>query len=365
MEQTDLLIVLAKCVILLLIMLQVAPIMAWVERRGSALMQNRLGPNRIFPLGLLYSVCDAVKFLFKEDRIPGQANRFYYAAAPVVSVMVAMITAVVIPWADTLTWGERVIQFQVASLNVGLLYILSIGSLGVYGIIMAGWASNNKYSLLGSLRSSAQMISYELSLGLSLVGIIMIAGTTDLNQIAQMQGQAWHQVGPLAIPKLGVFVQPLGFLLFLVASYAETNRLPFDLPEGESEIVAGYHLEYGSMRFAMFMMAEYGNMFVASALAATLYFGGWQMLPGMAAAQGLLVNSAGLSAQVSEVLRVLLQVASLFIKIGFFMWLFVWVRWTLPRFRYDQVMDLGWKVMLPLSLVNIFITGVLVYLKWV
>lgn len=360
MDQFDWIVMFAKVVPLIILMIHAAPIMAWVERRGSAVMQNRTGPNRIGPLGLLQSLADGIKFAFKEDPIPGHVNKFYYSAAPVISLMVAFITIAVIPFADVLQWNDRTITFQAANLNVGLLYILSIGSLGVYGIIMAGWASNNKYSLLGSLRSSSQMISYELSLGLSVIGIVMMASTVELNDIVRMQAEPLLQLGPIALPKWGVLVQPVGFLIFLTAIYAETNRLPFDLPEGESEIVAGYHLEYGSLKFAMFMMAEYGNMLVGSALVSTLYFGGWQ---GFGWLHEIIAQAAGLEAMASEVLRVALQIGAVALKIAFFMWLFVWVRWTVPRFRYDQLMDLGWKIMLPLSLINIFVTGVLVYMK--
>jgi NADH-quinone oxidoreductase subunit H len=275
------------------------------------------------------------------------------------------MTFAVIPFASSINLDGRVLNFQVADLNVGLLYILSIASLGVYGIIMAGWASNNKFAMLGSLRSSSQMISYELSMGLSLIGIIMVFSSVKLGDIARQQGEALLQLGPLAIPKWGVFVQPLGFLIFLTAAFAETNRLPFDLPEGESEIVAGYHLEYGAMKFALFMMAEYLNMTTASGLITTLYFGGWQLLPGMGWMLHELQGAMGLTGTAAEWARIAFEMASFGIKVGFFMWFFVWVRWTLPRFRYDQLMDLGWKVVLPLSLANIVLTGISVYLGWI
>jgi NADH-quinone oxidoreductase subunit H len=348
-----------KALVVLAILMQIAPLMAWVERRGSALMQNRLGPNRIGPLGLFQSICDAIKFLFKEDPIPGQVIPFWYLLAPVVSLVPSFMTFAVIPWAAPLMVGDHTVTFQVADLNVGLLYIFAIASLGVYGIIMAGWASNNKYALLGSLRSSSQMISYELSMGLSVIGLIMAFSSLHLSDIVMGQGQTLIQLGPIAIPKLGVLIQPIGFIVFLTAAFAETNRLPFDLPEGESEIVAGYHLEYGSMRFAVFMMAEYVNMFTASGLLATLYFGGWQLLPGL----HWLISVAGLES--IAWVTTIAQAASFLFKVVFFMWFYVWVRWTLPRFRYDQLMDLGWKVMLPLSLLNIALTGVLIYMGWI
>jgi NADH-quinone oxidoreductase subunit H len=361
----------AKAAFLVIVLLQVVPMMVWVERRGSALMQNRLGPNRCGPLGLFQSLADVIKFLWKEDPVPGHVEPFYYVLAPLLSVVPAFMTFGVIPFASSIQLGSRTVQFQVADLNVGLLYVFSIASLGVYGIIMAGWASNNKYTMLGSLRSSSQMISYELSMGLSVIGIIMTFSSLKLGDIARQQGELITHFGPfilpsfLQIPKWGIVVQPLGFLIFLVSVFAETNRLPFDLPEGESEIVAGYHLEYGAMKFALFMMAEYLNMTTASGLLATLYFGGWQLLPGMGWLLGVCQESLALTGVAAEWARILFEVSSFSIKVGFFMWLFVWVRWTLPRFRYDQLMDLGWKVMLPLSLANIFITAILTYYGWV
>lgn len=357
MDQFSWIVMAAKIGGVLLVLLQVVPIMVWIERRGSALMQNRLGPNRVGPLGLFQSLADAAKFIFKEDRPPAHVNRFYYFLAPLVSVIPAFMTFAVVPFAAPLDLGDRVITFQLANLNVGLLYVFSIGSLGVYAIIMAGWSSNSKYALLGSLRSSAQMVSYELSLGLSVVGIIMAFSTIELGDMVVAQAETLVRLGPLEIPKWGIFIQPLGFILFLTAVYAETNRLPFDLPEGESEIVAGYHLEYGAMKFALFMMAEYLHMTTASALVATMYFGGWQLLPGM----DLLVPSLQGLGFSPEIAMTALQIAAFSLKVGFFMWLFVWVRWTLPRFRYDQLMAFGWKVLLPLSLVNIFITGIAIY----
>lgn len=347
-------------IVMVVALLQIPPIMVWVERRGSALLQNRLGPNRVGPLGLLQSLADALKFIFKEDRAPGQVDKFYYYLAPFASVIPAFLTFSVIPFASSIHLPSgRDIVFQVAQLNVGILFIFAIASLGVFGIILASWSSNSKYALFGGLRSSAQMVSYELSLGLSVVGIFMLFSSLELGEIARLQGETFLKLGPLSIPKWGIFVQPLGFLIFVVAAFAETNRLPFDLPEGESEIVAGFHLEYGAMKFALFFLAEYVNMFTASALISTLYFGGWQLLPGMEP----LLNALPLEGMAREWVRILMEFSSLMIKAGFFMWVFVWVRWTLPRFRYDQLMDLGWKVMLPLSLVNIAITGALIVFK--
>lgn len=348
----------ALVALVLLMLLQVVPIMVWVERRGSAFMQNRLGPNRVGPLGLFHSLCDAVKFIFKEEPVPGHVEKFYYVLAPLVALIPAFITFAVIPFASSIQIDGRTIQFQIAELNVGFLYILAIASLGIYGIIMAGWSSNSKYALLGSVRSTAQMVSYELSMGLSVIGIVMAFSSVKLGDIARAQGETLIQLGALAIPKWGFLIQPLGCLIFITAAFAETNRLPFDLPEGESEIVAGYHLEYGSMKFALFFMAEYLNMTTASAFIATLYFGGWQLLPGMPFVLGHL----GLEGMSYEWARVAFEAVSFVTKVAFFLWFFVWVRWTLPRFRYDQVMELGWKVMFPLALLNVALTGALIYL---
>lgn len=361
MDQLDWIFLIGKIAFIVVILLQVVPIMVWVERRGSALLQNRLGPNRVGPLGLLQSLVDAVKLMFKEDRTPTHVVPFYYTIAPWISVVPAFMTFAVIPFASSLTLSDgRIISFQIADLNVGILYLLAVSSLAVYGIIVGGWASNSKYSLLGSLRSSSQMISYELSLGLSIVGILMIFGSVGLMDIVRAQGETLLQLGPVSIPKWGIFVQPVGFLIFVTAAYAECNRLPFDLPEGESEIVAGYHLEYGSMKFALFMMAEYLHMTTASALMATLYFGGWQA-PGL----NHVLDFLALDGMTREVARIAGELSAFGLKTLFFMWVFVWVRWTLPRFRYDQVMDLGWKVMLPIALLNIFGTGLAIAWKWI
>jgi NADH-quinone oxidoreductase subunit H len=355
--QLELAIVAAKCLIMVGICIgAVTPVMIWLERRGSALMQNRLGPNRIGPLGLLQTLADGIKMAFKEDFNADHVKKFFYPAAPVVSLVPALLTFSVIPFAAPIVIGGTTYTFQVADLDVGVLFILAVVSLGVYGIILGGWASNNKYSLLGSLRSSSQMISYELSMGLALVAVLMVYGSATLGDIAARQGDALITIGSFSIPKWGILVQPVSFIIFLTCTYAETNRLPFDLPEGESEIVAGYHLEYSSMKFGIFMMAEYTSMFTASGLVALLYFGGWQLLPGM----GWLLNSLGLTGMDYEWARVGFQVASFVAKTSFFLWLFVWVRWTIPRFRYDQLMDLGWKMMLPLALANVVLTGFLI-----
>lgn len=309
----------------------VVPVMTWVERRGAAFIQDRLGPNRVGPWGLLQPVADAVKLLFKEDVTPAHVSKPLYFLAPAIAVFVALSTFVVIPFAK----AEGVTLFGVPlkglivapDLNIGVLYLLALSSISVYGIVLAGWASNNKYSLLGGLRSSAQLISYELAMTLAVLGVLLANGDLRLTTIVEQQAKLWN-----AVPQF------LGFLVFLVAAFAETNRLPFDLAEAENELVAGYHVEFSSMKFAAFMMSEYMNMTTVSALATTLYLGGWN-LPGVALPEGWL--------------GLFLSFAIFLAKVGFLLWLFVWVRWTLPRFRYDQLMRLGWKGLIPLALLNL------------
>lgn len=350
MSNQDIIFMFFKIGIVLVGLLSVTPIMLFVERRGSALLQNRLGPNRIGPQGLLQAPLDVIKFIFKEDRAPDHVNKFYFSLAPMVILIPALMTFAVIPFAGN--------DFIIANLDVGILYCFSVSSLGVYGIIMAGWASNNKYSLLGSLRSSAQMISYELTLGLSIVGLVMIFQSLKLGDIVSAQSETFFSIGGFNIPKLGVFMQPVGFILFLVSSFAETNRLPFDLPEGEPDLIGGYHLEYGSMRFALFMLSEFINMTVVSALMATLFFGGWQYSFGLGwVAQQFTDGSVEVAYAASTICHGL----SLVIKIAMFMWFFVWVRWTLPRFRFDQLMNFGWRFLFPIALLNVFVTGLLIY----
>ena len=310
-------------------------IMIYAERRVSAFIQGRLGPNRVGPQGIFQPLADGIKFLMKEDIIPAGVDKPIFILAPAILLIPALMTFAVIPFGSDITLFGRQIPLQVADVNVGILYILALTSIGVYGIVLAGWSSNSKYSLLGGLRSSAQLISYELAMGLAVVSIILLSGSLKLNDIVgDQQGHflSWN-----------VFKQPLAFLIFLVAVYAETNRLPFDLSEAEQELVGGYHTEYSSMKFAMFFMAEYANMITAAALTVTLFFGGWDVP---------FVNDAALG-----MWGAMLSVTSFILKMGFFLFLFIWVRWTFPRFRYDQLMKLGWKVMLPLALFNIFLTA--------
>ncbi len=310
-------------------------IMIYAERRVSAFMQGRLGPNRVGPQGLLQPIADGIKFLMKEDIIPAGVDKPVYLIAPAMLLIPALMTFAVIPFGSDISLFNRNISLQVADINIGILYILALTSIGVYGLVLAGWASNSKYPLIGGLRSSAQLISYELAMGLAIVSIVLLAGSLRLNDIvANQQGYifSWN-----------ICKQPLAFLIFLIAVYAETNRLPFDLTECEQELVGGYHTEYSSMKFAMFFMAEYANMITGAALTVTLFFGGWDV-------PFLNENTMG-------ILGVVLSVLSFIIKTAFFLFLYIWVRWTFPRFRYDQLMTLGWKVLLPLALINIFITG--------
>ena len=335
MDFLALLIICVKVLLVFAATMLTVLVMIYAERRISAFIQGRLGPNRVGPQGLLQPIADGIKFLMKEDIIPAGVDKPIYLLAPAMLLIPALMTFAVIPFGSDITLFGRNIPLQVADVNVGILYILALTSIGVYGLVLAGWASNSKYPLIGGLRSSAQLISYELTMGLAIVSIVLLSGSLRLNDIiSQQQGHflSWN-----------VFKQPLAFLIFLIAVYAETNRLPFDLTEAEQELVGGYHTEYSSMKFAMFYMAEYANMITAAALTVTLFFGGWD-LP--------FLNETSMG-----MLGVVLSVAAFILKTAFFLFLFIWVRWTFPRFRYDQLMNLGWKVMLPLALFNIFITA--------
>jgi NADH-quinone oxidoreductase subunit H len=356
----DLVVAVARIAVMLTFCLTCVVVMTWAERKGAAYMQDRRGPNRARILGLtlggiFHPLADAIKFLFKEDFIPDQAHRLFYQMAPMFALAPALMAIAVIPFGPDVTIAGRQVSLQIADLNVGILYIFAVSGLAVYGVILAGWASNSKYPLLGGLRASAQMISYEVSLGLSIIGVVMVFQSVQLSEIVRSQGDLLFGF----LPRWGVVVQPLGFILFLVAVYAEANRTPFDLPEGESEIVAGFHTEYGSFKFSMFMMAEYFHMVVGSLVVSTLFFGGWQF-PYLADSGFVLPGGFAIALPGAAVL--LLRIGCLVAKVVFFAWLFIWVRWTIPRFRYDQVMRLGWKVMLPLALVNIFVTGIVLLL---
>lgn len=319
---------LVKAIVIVVGLLTAYAYLTLMERIVVAKVQVRIGPNRVGPRGLLQPVADAIKTIFKEDIVPSQADKLVYIIAPGLAVGMALMAWAVIPLNPPVTIAGYTIQFQLADVNVAVLYLLAIGSLGVYGIVLGGWSANNKYSLLGSLRSTAQMVSYEVSLGLSLVGVLMISQSLSLVDIVEKQSTIWNVVW-----------QPLGLVLYFIAATAETNRLPFDLPEAETELVAGYATEYGSLKFALLYMAEYINMVTVSAIASTMFLGGYQgpfgILPGF---------------------------HWLFIKIMFFIFVLMWIRYTLPRFRYDQLMRFGWKVLLPLSLANIFVTAVVLVL---
>ena len=315
-------------VVFTVIMVGVA-LLTLAERRICAWMQDRLGPNRVGPQGLLQPAADGLKNLLKEETLPAQADKLLFLLAPAMSFVPALLTFAVIPFATPLPtpWGD--VDMVVANLPVGFLYILAFGSLGVYGIVLAGWASNNKYSLLGGLRASAQMISYEIAMGMSTVAVLLLAGNVTLSEVVARQAQSIWFVFPLS----------LAYFIFIVAAFAETNRLPFDLPEAEGELIAGYHTEYSAMKFSMFYIAEYSNMVTASALMTTLFFGGWDI-----------PFTQWDNAPPWTVVKTIATLAVFTVKVGCFLFLYIWVRWTLPRFRYDQLMALGWKVMLPLAL---------------
>jgi len=364
-----------KFAVLAVALLQIPPVMVWLERRAPALMQRRRGPNRVGvslgPIklrlyGLTQSFADAVKLIFKEEVVPEGAHKAFYHIAPIFGVFPAFLIACAIPYGPPIDVFGYTIPLSIISVDVGFLFIFAISSLAVYGVTLAGYASNNKYSLLGSLRASAQMISYEIPLGLSLIPIVLIYGTLDLNKIVMGQENFWHW---------GIFTAPVSFVIFFVCMFAETNRAPFDLAEAESELVAGFHTEFNSAKFAAFFLSEYVAMFVLSALCATVFFGGWQnpFISNAALASfvvGILnapLASFGIALGAASVTNIaaLIGIGVLALKAGFFMWMYVWVRWTVPRFRYDQLMDLGWKFMLPLGLANVVGTAfVLAALKF-
>lgn len=340
--------ILIKTVIILGIPLGALPIIIHVERRGAAFIQKRLGPNRVGPFGLLQPLADVAKFMFKEEVHPTHVRPFFYTAAPLIALVVALLPLACIPIAGPIEAFGRTIYPEVFRSDMGIFFAFAASALGSYGILLAGWASNNKYSMLGALRACAQMVSYELSLSTSLVAMIFLYGSNDIHVMVAEQTGYWFGF----LPKWGFFLQPVAALLFLVGIFAESNRLPFDLAEGESEIVAGYHLEYSSMKFALFFMAEYVHMIALSALFIIMFFGGYSLLPGL----DLIANQI-------PALMVVLQALSLIIKIAFMIWFFVWVRWTLPRFRYDQLMNLGWERLLPLGIANLIVTVLFVYFR--
>jgi len=332
-------------VIIFTITLVVAMYATYGERKVASFLQDRIGPNRAGPFGILQPLADGMKFFMKEEIIPDVSNKFLFILGPCIAITTALMAGVLIPWGGTIIIGGQEYSLQIADINVGILYVFGVVSIGVYGILIGGWASNNKFSLLGAIRASAQMISYELAMGISIIALIMMTGTLSLNEITLQQAGGtdghWNF--------WNVVYQPVGFLLFIICAFAECNRAPFDLPECETELVGGYHTEYSSMKLGFYLFAEYINMFISSAVISTLYFGGYNF-PFM--------NELGLD---HNTLTILGTVA-LFAKIFFFIFFFMWVRWTLPRFRYDQLMNLGWKSLLPLSIANLLVTAIVLIL---
>ncbi|HTJ48665.1 MAG TPA: NADH-quinone oxidoreductase subunit NuoH [Cyclobacteriaceae bacterium] len=327
------------------ITLVVAMYATYGERKIAAFLQDRLGPNRAGIFGIFQPLADGMKFFMKEEIIPNTSNKFLFILGPGIAMITALMAGVLIPWGGTLEIGGEVYSLQIADLNIGILYVFAVVSIGVYGIMIGGWASNNKFSLLGAIRASAQMISYELAMGIAIIALIIMTGTLSLGDITRLQGGGvgshWNF--------WNVVYQPVGFLLFIICAFAECNRAPFDLAECETELVGGYHTEYSSMKLGFYMFAEYINMFVSSAVISTLYFGGYNF-PFM--------NDLGLDHNTITILGTVFM----FGKVFFFIFFFIWVRWTLPRFRYDQLMNLGWKTLLPLSIVNLLVTAVILIL---
>ncbi len=423
MTLVDFGIILGRAIFVIVFCLTMVPVMIWLERKISAVIQDRIGPNRtsigfLRLGGLIQVVADAVKIFFKEDVTPGSVHKFYFYLAPFIAGAVCFMTFSTIPFADTLKIGEMSINMQVLNIDAGILWFFAIVSLSVYSVVLAGWASNSKFPLLGGIRASAQMLSYEVPMGLSIVGLLMIFGTAQLNSMVVQQGELLWGV----IPKWGVFIQPVAALIFIICAFAETNRNPFDLAEGESELVGGFHTEYSSMKFGIFFMAEYVSIVVSSGLIVTLFFGGWQV-PYLTTQK--LINNASLLSIISfavfslfsfmissnlfayhkryknrwkdsrdyesiifsvatgfagiifigaivtilyfgvpewygYIFAFVAQLGAFLVKIFLMCCVFVWVRWTLPRFRYDQLMDLGWKKLLPLALLNVFVTGAMI-----
>ena len=327
--------------ILIVVVFAITMIMAmystWAERKVAAFLQDRVGPNRAGWGGLLQPLADGMKLFAKEEFEPDTKNRFLFFVGPAIAMSTALMTSAVIPWGDKLEIFGRTVYLQATDIDGSLLYIFAIVSIGVYGIMIGGWASNNKFSLMGAVRAASQMVSYEVAMGLSVIALIMMTGTLSLKEIS-MQQHGWHW---------NVIYQPVGFLIFLICAFAETNRTPFDLAECESELIGGYHTEYSSMKMGFYLFAEYANMFISSTIIAVLYFGGYNY-PGMQ----WMVDHVGVNT------ANVLGIGVLFIKICAFIFFYMWVRWTIPRFRYDQLMNLGWKILIPLSILNIIITGI-------
>ena len=325
-------------VTIFIVTLLVALYATFGERKIAAVMQDRVGPNRAGPFGLLQPLADGIKMFMKQELIPSVSNKWLFIIGPCIAMLTALMTGVVIPWGGNLELFGQTFSLQITDLNVGILYLFGVVSLGVYGIMIGGWASNNKFSLLGAIRASSQMISYEIAMGLAIIALVMSTGTLSLKEIVMQQDAGIANV----------VYQPLGFLIFLICAFAETNRAPFDLPECETELIGGYHTEYSSLKLGFFLFAEYINMFISSAVIVSFYFGGYNFP---------FQHELGLDGNALT----LLQTGFFFAKIFFFVFFFMWVRWTIPRFRYDQLMHLGWKVLLPLALINIFGTGIVMW----
>jgi len=344
-----------KAVVVILLLLGLAGMLGWIERKGSALIQDRIGANRASIFGFAGAglvntlMADPLKFLTKEDLIPAHVDRFLHTLAPCVNLFPVVVAFAAIPFGDTVHIAGRAIELQAVTINIGLLYVLAMMSLGVYGVVLAGWASNNRLSLLGGIRGSAQMISYEIGMGLALVSVVMTYGTLDLQGMVRAQG---HLIGGW-LPAWGVFYQPLACLIFLIAGIAESKRNPFDLPEGESELVSGYFTEYSGIKYLMFFMSDFAEVGLVAGLVATLFFGGWQvpylLADGFHFPWGATLALPGL-------LVTLMQVASIMVKVLIFCWLQILIRWTLPRLRYDHLMAFGWKGLLPIALANVLVT---------
>ena len=371
-----------KMVVIFLMMVNLVPLLVWVERRGSAYIQNRFGPNRVGPLGLMQLLADAVKFLTKEEFAPAASHRFLFYAAPVAALIPAALAFGCIPLSVPIqvsafemagyTWGPYIFKVQSYDIGIGIVFVLAVSSLAAYSLLLAGYGSQNKYALYGALRASAQTISYELAMGLSLVGVLLLFNTFSFSEIVSAQSAplSFHLFGETHsvnwLPNWGIFFQPVGFILLMAAMFAETNRLPFDLPEAEGELVAGYHTEYGGIKMNMFYIGEYGHMLVASALVVTFYFGGYTFYPFLTP-ETVSGWFAGMTPTHASLMTALVLHVLFLAKIVFFLWLFIWVRWTLPRFRYDQLMDLGWKTMLPWALGNTIVTALAIFImrtKW-
>ncbi len=337
----DLPLIIEKLVLIIVVVMSslvIAMYATFAERKVAAVMQDRIGPNRAGPGGIFQPLADGLKLFFKEEIIPNFSSKFLFILGPSLAMLTAMMTSAVIPWGDTVTLFGREIHLQIADINIGILYVFGVVSMGVYGIMIGSWASNNKFSLMGGLRAASQIISYELAMGIALIALLMVTGTLSLRGMVagQMDG-IWN-----------VVKQPLGFLIFLICVFAECNRTPFDLPEAENELIGGYHTEYSSMKLGFYLFAEYINMFISSAVMVSLFFGGYD-IP--------FLNDAHMVEKIGQNWMAVAHIFMFLFKAFFFVFFFMWVRWTIPRFRYDQLMNLGWKVLIPLALFNMLVTG--------